>query len=160
MEYISKVKFISIVYIILLSSCWADKKVPNFYEYSKVGYMYRIPIIYPYELVSDDGNFWSVKSSTKGGQWLSKVGLRDSIFVVYSARDLSYSSDHPSVWLVHDVKNKIENVFLNEKDYLLYMKRKDFDTIKLYDVKQVYKEYETSLKLPNDWTLPRLTQNR
>lgn len=76
-------------------SCWnGNKKDDGFYDYSRINYIYRLPIIEPYEITSpDNGSSWSIAFKnnpppTHGVQFLTNIGIRDSVFILYSPRDL------------------------------------------------------------------------
>ena len=134
-----------------------DKKETNrFYNYSRINYIYRLPIIEPYEITSpDNGASWSIAFKnfpppTHGVQFLTKIGVKDSVFIVYSPRDLSFSSDHPEVWVVVNTR-KDERVFTTENEYKRYLLTQGINEIKLYDINTVFREFEEKVILPPEW---------
>lgn len=140
----------------LFGSCnWGtNKKKVGFYDYSRVNYIYRLPLIEPYEITSpDNGASWGIAfknnpPAAHGVQFLTNIGIQDSVFVVYSPKDLSFSSDHPQVWVVVDVANKEEKIFTNEKDYNTHLKNKGLKDIKLYEINPLYTDFDKNRKLP------------
>lgn len=139
-------------------SCWNKDKEEGFYSYSKVNYIYRLPVIEPYEITSpDNGVNWAIafKNSpppAHGVQFLTKIGIHDSVFVVYSPRDLSFSSDHPQVWAVIDITKKEEKVFTTEAEYNTHLKSRGLKEIKLYDINAVFANFDKNKKLPPEWS--------
>jgi len=141
----------------LYMSCWNNDKQEGFYDYSRISYIYRLPVIEPYEITSpDNGANWTIafKSSpppAHGVQFLTNIGIRGSVFVVYSPRDLSFSSDHPQVWAVIDISKKTEKIFTKEAEYYAYLKSIGLKDIKLYDINEVFVDFDKNKKLPLEW---------
>lgn len=160
MEY-NKVKvLIAVVGAMLLASACnvgGSKKDVGFYDYSKINYIYRLPLIEPYEVTSPDNganwtlSFKNVSPPSHGVQFLTKVGIKDGFFVAYSPRDLSFSSDHPKVWAVVDVMKKEEKVFTDEAAYKAYLKSKGLEEINLYELNTVFQKFDSSKTLPDEW---------
>lgn len=139
-------------------SCWNNAKEEGFYEYSRISYIYRLPVIEPYEITSpDNGANWTItfknnpSSIHDGAQFLTKIGIHDSIFIVYSPRDLSFSSDHPQVWALIDIPKKEEKVFTSEKDYKVYLRAKGIEDLKLHDINALFIDFDKNKRLPPEW---------
>jgi len=138
-------------------SCRDNRKTEDFYSYSKISYIYRFPLIEPYEITSpDNGVNWVIEFKNtpppaRGIQFLTHIGVKDSVLVVYSPRDLSFSSDHPQVWVVVDVAKKEEKVFTSEIDYGAHLKSKGLVEIKLYEINKIFENFDATNKLPPEW---------
>lgn len=133
-------------------------KKKGFYDYSRISYIYRLPLIEPYEIQSpDNGNIWTLGFRTSpppsimGVQFLSKVGIKQSIIVVYSKNDFSHSSEHPELWTVINTSAQTENIFLTADKYERYLKSQNIHDIKLYDINEVFKIFDTEKRLPIEW---------
>lgn len=145
--------------IFFLTTCnsGSGKKEVGFYDYSKIDYIYRLPLIEPYEITSPDNGvnwilaFKGTSPPSHGVQFLTKVGMKDSVFVVYSPRDLSFSSDHPNVWAVVDVEKKEEKLFTNEWEYKAYLTNRGMGDISLYEINTVFKRFDNDKTLLVQW---------
>jgi hypothetical protein len=148
---------IVLVIAFLIMSCSNNDKNKGFYDYSRVSYIYRLPVIEPYEITSrDNGANWviSFKDSPPAHaiQFIKSIGRQDSIFVVYSPMDLSVPG-HPPVWLVVDAAEKKEKVFTEEKAYMLHLKSNHLEKVKLYDIQTVFMDFDKKKKLPPEWLI-------
>jgi hypothetical protein len=130
----------------------------GFYDYSRINYVYRLPLIEPYEIKSpDNGATWVMDfknpnpPSKMGVQFLTQVGIKDSIIVVYAKNDYSYSSDHPELWTVVNAAGQSENIFLSKQEYENYLKSQNAGNITLYEINGVYELFDTENKLPDGW---------
>jgi hypothetical protein len=145
-------------FILFLSiSCASNNNKDTFYKSSRHSYIYRLPLIKPYEITSrDNGATWilafqKIQNPCNGVQFLARVGIHDSTIVLYSPNDFSFSGEHPPVWAVIDVLNGVENVFTEEKDYKFYLREKKLGAIDLYDIQKVFELFDKEGKLPDEW---------
>jgi len=138
---------ITVIFLIasfLNTSCWNNDKEEDFYNYSRISYIYRLPVIKPYEITSpDNGKNWAIafKNSpppVHGVQFLTNIGIQDSVFIVYSSEDLSVPG-HPQVWAVIDVVKKE-----------VHLKNKGLEDIRLYEINTVFETFDKNKKLPHE----------
>ena len=140
----------------LIVSCWNNNQQQGFYDYSRVSYIYRLPIVDPYEITSpDNGVNWIIELKTNSSpsheaQFLTKIGIHDSMLVVYSPRDLSVPG-HPQGWVVVDIPIKEEKIFSNESDYKLYLRQKGVKDMQFRNVNDVFADFDKIKKLPPEW---------
>ena len=144
-----------IISSIVLNSC-GNK---DFFEYSRTGDVCRIPIIKPLEVTSySDGNTWFLNlpfQTIKNYKIIDNVtliGIKDSIISVYSQETyISQYSRMTQAWFIIEMNRKKEIVFDNEKEYKEELNKLSIDEIKLYDVKQVFNDFDLKKELPVEW---------
>lgn len=154
----------AIVFAFLCGCGLIENHKIGFYDYSRLDYEYRLPLLKPYEITSsNDGSNWLLINKlrnpsfrTKGVQFLSQVGIKDSIIVLYSPRDLSFSSDHPQIWTVLDLKRKSDTCLFSSDDYYGYLSSNGIDTVLLYDINLIFKDFDAQKKLPPEWNVPSM----
>jgi hypothetical protein len=146
----------------LILSCDSGEINRNgFYNYSEAHNCWRLPLLEPYELLSpyDKKNWGFVsKLGLKGVHWLSKVGVKDSIIVLYTKQEFSYSSDHPELWVVVNAKKRTEEIFSTNKDYKKCLRMAGVNDVSLHEINEVYEKFDKENVLPVDWQ--NLRRNR
>jgi hypothetical protein len=146
----------------MLLSC----KNKGFYEYSKIGDVYRIPLLEPYEANSYSyGTSWFFELPFNNMKYKSQVadikliGVEGSHIVVYTERT-SLPQGMSEAWFVIDLDGKTEKFFTTEASYKEEIEKEGIETIILYNVKEVFKEFDEEKKLPLEWVKNRsLEQN-
>lgn len=145
-----KIKLLLIILTVIVI-CWLLFKEKGFYEYSKNGDYYRIPMIEPIEIRSYDyGNNWfyrfqfhSIKSQFDITN-ISSIGIKDSLVFLYRG-------GWKETWVIVDINNSNEILFTAEESFNKYLQKSKINEVKLYDVKSVFKEFDITGNLPNEW---------
>jgi hypothetical protein len=150
-------RLILLILIFSFPSCDINKNTPNknkeerqdkFYTETERGYLSRIPLIKPYELISPDNGFtWVYKSPFNEKkdkkiilENVSLVGIHDSIIVVYT--DMTYlPGEMTKAWCIINTKDKSEKLFTTEESYLENIKKAVRLGFRLKDVTEVFKVY-------------------
>jgi hypothetical protein len=152
--------------LILMVSCNSSdhkgKGENEFYTYSHDGDLCRIPMIEPYELISPactDTNNWffnlpfqTIELENQISE-IRTIGIKDSLIVIYR-QDYYKPIDGrecPDAWFVVDVAHKKDMVFTSENEYSAYLHANHVDTIILYRVGKVFKDFDEQDKLPTEW---------
>ena len=139
-----------------LFSC-NEKGKYGFYDYSKLEHYYRIPILKPYSILSDDkGKTWMFQSE-EYADYKYSAGYVYSIGVIDSNRVVVYSKRNSSnppfyIWQVIDVHEKTGITLKSEEEYMDYLKNSHIGSVKLYsDFNALYKEFSEEKRLPSEW---------
>jgi hypothetical protein len=144
----------SVIVICLLTGCNQsenNQKKDGFYDYSQTLDLYRIPLIEPYQIISADrGYSWMFE---RGGlsNVVNKVGIEDSVIVLYSSRT-ALVDGMSQAWFVLKAGSKEEKVFKTEEDYNKYLRFIGIDSIRIYEVNQVFTEFDKTKRLPPEWS--------
>ena len=136
--------------LIISTSCnEAGKKKEGFYEFSQTWDLYRVPLIDPFQVISaDQGNTWTLKRFDKEDV-VSKVGINGSVMVVFSRRT-ALPGKMTQAWFVLRPDTK-EEVFTSETEYKSYLTSIGLGSVKLYDINQVFSDFDKYKKLPEEW---------
>lgn len=157
-------KIISLVFLILLSSScgWLQptsngsdlQNEDEFYSISKVGDLYRFPLIKPFEVFSTIGYgpdwFVNLKYGNdfkKDQISIDSVSVTDSLIIAYSD-GIYLPGEMTKAWFIIDVKEKKELAFRTEDEYLQYIKERGIVSVKLYHPNTIYTEFKDSKILP------------
>jgi len=147
------------LFCFLFFSCdWKSNNVEeNFYSYSRKGDLYRIPIIKPYEINSADNGFTWIMDfkgnnppSLLGTGAIDSIGVKESYFVLFNKR-ADLRTGMTKAWFLVDALAKDEKVFTTEEEYKNYLETKKLGHIKMYKITDVFKEFDTNKKLPQEW---------
>lgn len=146
-------KLLKISVIISFVSC------QGFYDKSRVGDVYRIPLVQPLELRSySHGDSWHLNLPYKGIKNLTEIsdvkfiGISDSIIVVYVDRIyVPEFSKMTEAWFIVDMHTKKEYVFDDKETYEKNIENLGKSRIELLDVNDVFFEFDTHEKLPDFW---------
>jgi hypothetical protein len=149
-------------FLIALSFSISCNNHRSFYEYSTVEDLYRLPLIEPYELTnifgvdedrhSEWASTWNLKliyGSVKTTR-AEEVNVTKGIIYGYHPRFDYY----PPAWFVIIPEEKIEKFFKDqEKEWRSFLASKGIDSIKLYDVWEVFDKFRSDKTLP--WYNPK-----
>ncbi|HYV92887.1 MAG TPA: hypothetical protein VE978_13910 [Chitinophagales bacterium] len=156
-KYLVEVTLTALTLLILNSCGLGNKKNEGFYDYSKEFDSYRIPLIEPIEIYSSDKVTWigklpynQINGMEEIGGEIEKVGINKSIIVIYTPSTYIFDSMNQA-WFVIDVNKKTEKAFIEESEYLKYLRQEGTDQINLYEVNEVYRMFDTENKLPSEW---------
>lgn len=148
-----------LVMTFLFMSCWNshNNKKEGFYDYSQTWDLYRVPLIEPYQIISaDKGHSWSLNlkgNEIKGVSSINNIqsiGLYDTIFTVFSPR-IDIPGDRTNVWFIINAAKKEGKYFVTEKDFKNYLKEHGLAEIKLYEINQVFTDFDKEKRLPPEW---------
>jgi hypothetical protein len=154
-----KIILLFIISVVFYSCNFNSKnEKKGFYDYSKEYDLYRVPLIEPLEIISADRGFsWTFKlpyrqieNKDEIGGDVKKIGIDKSIIVLFTPSTYIFNSMN-NAWIVVDVENKTEKAFINESEYNKYLIEKGISQIKLYEVSEVFKVFDTENKLPIEW---------
>lgn len=146
--------------LFVLVSCKSDEE--SFYEGYAEGDLYRLPIVYPYQLIrlygyekgmglsdSWDLNFhWGGDKGSPG--FSSHTNVREinvSNGIIYGC-DVKHD-DYPNVWFVIILDQKIEKVFKDkEKEWRSFLQQHGISKPLLYSVWKIFDEFKANSTLP------------
>jgi len=143
----------------LLFSCNLNnkKKEQGFYDYSRSGDLYRIPLIEPYEITSADKGFtWIMEfkgnspPSKLGTGNIDSIGLTRSYCILYNRR-ADLPNGMSKAWFVIDANKNEEKVFTSDDEYQIFLKSRNLNSLKLYDIKAVFIDFDKKGILPPEW---------
>jgi hypothetical protein len=141
--------------VMLLSSCGNsnNKQEMKFYKQSKAADLYRIPLIQPYELISADrGASWHYKTANDQIGNVDAVGINNTIVVIHSPSvyrpDLGGNVEQ---WHIINASDGTEMDLTTESDYEAYKKKLNLYQIKLYNVNDLFREFDNKGTLPLEW---------
>jgi hypothetical protein len=145
-----------------------------FYTYYAEEDLYRVPLIAPHQMTSLYGieedeslfKFWEIHfayggdKNTSGFNAINNPGYQPRVGAteVNVSNGIIYGhnedmADYPAVWFVIIPREKIEMVFKDrENDWRQYLKKKGVDSIQLYPVWPLFREFKKSYTLP--WCNP------
>ena len=132
----------------------------GFYEYTKSDSdLYRIPLIKPYEINSGDplGRDWTAMNKSlitfsgySFGVHVDSVTLNNNLIIMYTNEIVSTNGNYEA-WLIFDTVEKKGYIFKKRQEFLNQLKKHNINTFKFYDPESIFKEYSTTLRLPNEW---------
>lgn len=157
-------KIIQIFLIFFFISCGNSKQgrnmetininVDNFYTSSKVGDLYRIPLIKPIQIISSIGygDSWVLKLPYQQIEAnvsieVDSVCLIDSLIIIYS-KSTYLPGGMTQVWLLIDTKNKLELVYRNYNEYQMNLNKMNITSPIFYDVNELYTQFKKKGYMP------------
>ena len=156
--------------MIFFFSCgWEEdaRAKKGFYTYTTLYHRdnYRLPIIQPYSITSDDkGESWHFQSEAYGEHEFStlkgaviSIGIIDSVrFVVHTAIRIGFTGGSEIIyyWQIINAKEKTSIESKTEKEYLAHLSSLGIDSVKLYDnLDYLYNEFHNNKVLPPEWDI-------
>ena len=136
----------------LCNSCnQSNNKPHSFYDHSKSGDLYRIPLIEPIQAVSPEESYWyidlpySKKEKLVVGNNINveKVGVYKKIIVAYQP-----NNGLNEVWMIIKTDKKEQLFFTKKQEYLNNLKKEGIDSIKMYNAQEIFEEFKNKGVLP------------
>jgi hypothetical protein len=127
-----------------------NQKKDGFYDYSQTLDLYRIPLIEPYQIISADRGYSWMFERAGLSNVVNQVGIEDSVIVLYSSRT-ALNDGMSQAWFVLKAGTKEEKLFKTEEDYNKYLRLIGIDSIRIYEVNQVFAEFDKNKRLPPEW---------
>jgi len=81
---------------------------------------------------------------------IDSIGVKESYFVLFNKR-ADLRTGMTKAWFLVDALAKDEKVFTTEEEYKNYLETKKLGHIKMYKITDVFKEFDTNKKLPQEW---------
>ena len=156
----------SIFFAMVLLSVTCKHRTESFYMGYIEGDLYRVPLIYPYQITQLYGlekgkgltNSWALNfhyegdSTTPGfsnGVMVSEINVSNGIIYGYDYEQ----PDYPGVWFVIVPDQRVEKVFKNnKKQWNEFLSQYNISNPELYQVWEIFEEFKNSSKLP--WYTP------
>jgi len=148
--------------LLLLGSLFSCKE-PSFYQESRINGVTRIPVIDPYEIESfDAGNSWFIELKdekfrleyfTSQISDPESIGISQPFFVLFVSQEFipKLTKDKDQVWFVVNASTKRVMAFSSTESYHRALDSLGIEDIKLYDVEEVFREFDRTGSLPPEW---------
>lgn len=144
----------------------------DFYSYKKDGDLWRFPLLEPYELISPTKDDWFIKikdfnpypfESNRPYQvsYIDSIGLVRNLIFIHSLHANLPNGSRP-IWLIIEEPQheKPKILICEEKDFFLELKKRNLkDTLVIYSADKLITDFQSSLKLPEQWLLYRKRKN-
>lgn len=149
--------FVIFFLFFLFDSCTVEKKFNNgFYTLSKIDDLYRIPLVEPYQVISTwgIGGDWFIKFpygevAGQEGVGVIAVTVIDSIILFQSTKTyFPKDSEMRYAWFLIDSKDKSQEIYKTEDEFLQDLARRGITKPVLYDVDSLYAQFQITQSLP------------
>ncbi|MCW3127292.1 MAG: hypothetical protein JWO03_2950 [Bacteroidetes bacterium] len=140
---------------VVFTNCGPGRQT-DFYDYSHISDLDRVPLIKPRDIVSADrGNtftmpLWYSKLHDNQVTGFDSVGVKGSCMAIHF--DSFYTgSEMSEAWIVADTLRRDERMFTDRRSYIAYLDSGTGSGLKLYEVKMLYKNFADKGVLPDEW---------
>lgn len=149
-------------FFLILVSLSCNNSEERFNRDFSEGDLYRIPLMYPYELIRVKGlekdmgatNSWDLNFHYNGdaespgfskGVSVSEINVSNGVIFGY---DYS-AADYPAVWFVIIPDKRIEKVFKGKKEgWTTFLRQNSISQIELFPVWDIFDQFRDYSKLP------------
>ena len=127
---------------------------------------FRLPLIYPYELVAADQlnpNDWSLPEYINNIEFeglifnevsVDSVGIKNKFILLYThAHSVPSKNGRYAIWLIYDTEKKKGSYFINRKEFDNYLIKNNSSNYKLYTPEKLFNIFKSGKNLPDDWKL-------
>ena len=138
--------------IFLVLGCKA-KRETGFYNYSKRGDLFRVPLIKPYEIISADGTEWTYEVDSKNQLPISsivEIGVKSNFFVIHSS-NYYFNSHSGETWLIMDTRTGSKYFETSDGSYDIQVRSLGIESIKLNSPSFLFQYLTNNGKMPGEW---------
>jgi hypothetical protein len=145
------------LFVMKLLFSFYEERPQNFYNRTVLEHSWRLPIIAPYSITSEDGGKSWQGNNEKYGESNLIDGKIISIGIIDSNRCVIHSfsivvGDSTRRWQIIDVHNKTKTNVRFEEEYMNYLSEIGIESIKLHeDINALYKDFCDNRRLPPEW---------